>query len=188
MLSCISFAPGHVLKLALTSMSSAPSPQPEPLAIVRERIVRYAASRIGSANAEDLAQEAVIVLMRKYSEVRRIEELLAIGMKTMKFMMLGHRRKMRSSGLDGAAQVEELQLPSLQPDASEILERREMADRFAAAVSKLGERCRDLIRHKLEGRTYDEIRTLMGAKTLAAVYTWDFRCREQIRGRMGGTP
>jgi RNA polymerase sigma-70 factor (ECF subfamily) len=79
-----------------------------------------------------------------------------------------------------------MQLRSEQPDAAEQMERRQLADRLAAAVNKLGDRCRQLYRHKLAGKSYDEIRDLMGAKTTGAVYTWDFRCREQLRTQIGG--
>ena len=128
------------------------------------------------------------MLIKKYSDVRQIEDLLAIGMKTMKFKILGHRRKAKSSGLDGALQVDDMQLRSEQPDAAELLERRQLADRLAEAVNKLGDRCRELYRLKLAGKSYEEIRDLMGAKTTGAVYTWDFRCREQLKPLLGGKP
>lgn len=128
------------------------------------------------------------MLIKKYGDVRQIEDLLAIGMKTMKFKILGHRRKAKHSGIDGAQPVDDLQLRSEQPDAAEQLERRELADRLAAAVNKLGDRCRQLYRHKLAGKTYEEIRELMGAKTTGAVYTWDFRCLQQLKIQIGGRP
>ena len=128
------------------------------------------------------------MLIQKYSHVVRIEDLLPLAIQTMKFKMLGYRRKMRRSGIEGAVPVEDIQLASQERDASEEMERREKSDRLIAAVNKLGDRCRELYRHKLEGRGYEEIRVLMGAKTAGAVYTWDFRCREQLKQQMGSRP
>ena len=50
----------------------------------------------------------------------------------------------------------------------------------------MGERCQELFRHKLQGRTFAEIQELMGADALNTVYTWDHRCRKQLLERLGG--
>ena len=48
------------------------------------------------------------------------------------------------------------------------------------------ERCRDLLRYKLEGRTFAQIQELMGAASINTIYTWDFRCRKHLLELMGG--
>ena len=61
-----------------------------------------------------------------------------------------------------------------------------MLERLARAVGQLGERCRELLRLKLEGRGFPEIQKAMGAATLNTVYTWDHRCRKRLLELMGG--
>jgi RNA polymerase sigma-70 factor (ECF subfamily) len=51
----------------------------------------------------------------------------------------------------------------------------------------MGERCRELFRLKLEGRSFPEIREKMGTKSINTIYTWDFRCRKELLERMGGS-
>ena len=50
----------------------------------------------------------------------------------------------------------------------------------------LGERCRDLLRLKLEGKTFPEIQKIMGAAAINTIYTWDHRCRKNLLDAMGG--
>jgi RNA polymerase sigma-70 factor (ECF subfamily) len=66
------------------------------------------------------------------------------------------------------------------------LERKQMSERLVAAIARLGERCRDLFRLKLEGKTFAEIQVLLRAGSINTVYTWDARCRKQLLQSMGG--
>jgi RNA polymerase sigma-70 factor (ECF subfamily) len=50
----------------------------------------------------------------------------------------------------------------------------------------LGQRCRELIRLKLQGKSFPEIQKIMGAAALNTVYTWDHRCRKNLMELMGG--
>ncbi|HWQ08519.1 MAG TPA: hypothetical protein VN436_05415, partial [Holophaga sp.] len=72
------------------------------------------------------------------------------------------------------------------PDPEEKAARKELLERLLAGISRMGERCRELFRHKLQGRSFAEIRERMGAESLNTVYTWDFRCRKQLLERLGG--
>lgn len=156
------------------------------LRLLRERIVAFAASRMQRDIAEDLAQEVLIVLHEKYRDVTRLEELVPLSMQILRFKMAGQRRKSQRRGENTAVSVEDV--PLADPSASPLteLERRQMTDRLAAALPKLGERCRDLFRLKLEGKSFAEIQKEMGAGTLNTVYTWDFRCRKNLLELMGG--
>src|ERR1039458_9396581 len=72
-----------------------PASQPEReavLALVRERIVSYAASRIGRDAAEDLAQEALMLLDGKYGHLESPDDLVPLGVTIMKFKMREFRR------------------------------------------------------------------------------------------------
>ena len=55
-----------------------------------------------------------------------------------------------------------------------------------AALGRLGTRCRDLFRWKLEGKSFAEIQALMGQRSINTIYTWDYRCRRQLLDVLGG--
>ena len=54
-------------------------------------------------------------------------------------------------------------------------------------IARMGERCRELFRLKLQGRSFPEIQELLGAASLNTVYTWDHRCRKQLLEALGGS-
>ena len=60
------------------------------------------------------------------------------------------------------------------------LEQREARERLIATIAEMGERCRKLLALKLEGRSFAEIQAILGAGSINTVYTWDFRCRQQL--------
>jgi len=62
-----------------------------------------------------------------------------------------------------------------------------MSERLTSAIGKLGGRCRDLFRLKLEGKTFGEIQTALGAHSINTIYTWDARCRKRLLELMGGS-
>jgi len=65
--------------------------------------------------------------------------------------------------------------------------RKQMLERLAKAMGQLGERCRQMMRLKLEGRNFAEIQKIMGAASINTIYTWDFRCRKNLLELMGGS-
>ncbi len=154
------------------------------LAALRERIVAYAASRLLRDVAEDLAQEVLLVIHEKYHEVRDAEELLPLSMQILRYKMMAHYRKSERHGDE--VPVEDYPLAGDGDSPEEYARKREISERLAAAVKKLGAECRKLMRLKLEGRTFPEIQTLLGARSINTVYTWDFRCRKHLLELMGG--
>ena len=155
------------------------------LAALRERIVAYAASRISRDTAEDLAQEVLLVIHEKYREVHQPAELLPLAMQILRYKMMAHFRKSERHGDE--VPLEDCPLASDGESPEDFARRREISLRLAAAVKKLGAECRRLMRLKLEGRTFPEIRALLGARSLNTVYTWDFRCRKHLLELMGGS-
>jgi RNA polymerase sigma-70 factor (ECF subfamily) len=77
-------------------------------------------------------------------------------------------------------------LPDHSSNPGVAYERKEMLERLTAALAKLGDRCRELFRLKLQGKSFSEIREILGAGSINTVYTWDFRCRKQLLELMGG--
>lgn len=157
---------------------------------LRERIVRFVASRIGTAAnapvalAEDIAQEVMLVLHEKYPELDRAEDLVPLSMEIARFKLMAARRKSVRRGENTQVPVEEIPLPSEGLDPHQEAERNELADRLESALGELNGRCRELFRLKLDGWSFAEIQQRMEADSINTVYTWDFRCRKRLKERM----
>jgi RNA polymerase sigma-70 factor, ECF subfamily len=163
----------------------------EILTRLRERIVRYAASQLQGSPigdlAQDLAQEVLIVLHEKYSDLDRIEDLLPLALEIARLKIWAARRKSHRRGEDRQLPVEDLPLASAGADPFEQAARSESVARLESALAELGERCRELFRLKLEGYSFAEIRARLQVASLNTLYTWDFRCRKQLLERLGGS-
>ena len=159
----------------------------EILVRLRERIVAFAASRIAGDVAEDLAQEVLMLLHEKYAHVERLEELLPLSLQILRFKIMAVHRKAERRGERGSISVDDVQVPDLGPDPAAYVERKEMLERLRRAMGGLCERCRQLMRLKLEGKSFVEIQNQMGAGSINTVYTWDFRCRKELLDLLGGS-
>jgi RNA polymerase sigma-70 factor (ECF subfamily) len=136
--------------------------------------------------AEDLAQEVLILLHEKYGDLNRLEDLVPLSFQIVRFKMLAQRRKARRHGEFSQVSPDEVQVADGHADALTTMERREARERLLAAVSRLGDRCRKLLALKLEGKSFPEIQIILGAKSINTIYTWDFRCRQQLMDSMSG--
>jgi len=159
----------------------------EILAHLRERMVAFAASRMERDVAEDLAQEVLILLHEKYQQVARLEDLVPLSFQILRYKMLALRRKLIRHGEHTQVSVAEIPLPDMGANPGTQYERREMLERLTAAVKHMGERCRELLRLKLEGKSFPEIQAIFRVKSINTIYTWDHRCRKQLLELMGGT-
>jgi len=156
------------------------------LALLRERIVAYAASRLGRDIAEDLAQEALLVLETKYSHLASIDDLLPLCFQILRFKMNDFRRKTARRGEFNAVDVKDLPLADSTPDPLSDIERRQLMENLTKAIAQMSGRCREIFRMKLEGHNFEFIRKTLGAASINTIYTWDFRCRQALLERMGG--
>ena len=77
-------------------------------------------------------------------------------------------------------------LASSEAGPLDLAELHQRTERLQAALARLGERCRELFRLKLEGHSFPEIQKRMDAGSLNTLYTWDFRCRKQLLEQLGG--
>lgn len=161
-------------------------PREEILAQLRERIVRFAASHFAGDAAEDLAQEVLMLLHEKYAHLERPEDLLPLSLQIVRFKIMSLRRKAVRHGEYTQISITDIPLPDLDANPADALQRKEMLERLETAIGHLGERCRQLIRLKLQGKTFPEIQKIMGAGALNTVYTWDHRCRKHLLELMGG--
>jgi len=161
--------------------------QGEILTRLRERILAYAASRVSGDVAEDLSQEVLLVLHQKYSHLSRLEDLLPLSFQILRFKMVSLRRKTWRRGEHTQLSVDDLPLEDRRSNPETEAARHQLLERLGTALAQLGERCRQLFRLKLQGKTFPEIQASMGAGSINTVYTWDFRCRQHLLELMGGS-
>lgn len=157
------------------------------LSSLRERILAFATSRISRDYAEDLTQETLAVLHEKYPTVTELTELVPLAFQVLRFKMLDAHRKAFRRGEYNQEPVEDLPLADPGADPATQLDQKQRVDRLLAAITQLGERCRELFKWKLEGKRFPEIQTLMGQTSVNTIYTWDLRCRKQLLASMGGS-
>jgi RNA polymerase sigma-70 factor (ECF subfamily) len=158
----------------------------EVLAKLRERIVMFAASHSSKDVAEDLAQEVLMLLHEKYAHLDRPEDLLPLSLKIVRFKIMSLRRKAVRHGEYTQVSITDIPLPDLDANPADALEQKEMLQRLTHAIAQLGDRCRELMRLKLQGRSFPEIQKIMGVGAINTVYTWDHRCRKNLLDLMGG--
>jgi RNA polymerase sigma-70 factor (ECF subfamily) len=158
----------------------------EVLAKLRERIVRFAASHLSRDAAEDVAQEVLMLLHEKYAHLELLEDLVPLSLRIVRFKVMGVRRKAARHGESRQVSIEDIPLPDLDASPADYLERKELLEGLTRAMGQLGERCRQLLRLKLEGKTFPEIQKIMGVGAINTLYTWDHRCRKRLLELMGG--
>ena len=158
----------------------------EILARLRERMVAFAASRISRDLSEDLAQEVLVVLEEKYKEIDRLEDLLPLSLRILRFKLAAAWRKSDRHGESSAISAEDAQVADPHENPESAAERAEMLARLRSALKKIEPRCQELFRLKLESRSFSEIQTILGARSINTVYTWDARCRQRLLELMGG--
>jgi RNA polymerase sigma-70 factor (ECF subfamily) len=151
------------------------------LAALRERIFAYAASRYGRQIADDIAQEVLLVIHEKYSHVTELVELVPLSLQIARFKLMAQARKSARRGEGRQADVAVMPLADPGVNLALEAEQRELVGRLEAALPQLGERCREIFRLKLAGKSFPEIQQLLGANSINTVYTWESRCREELK-------
>ena len=157
------------------------------LTSLRERILAFATLRVSRAQAEDLAQEVLVVLHEKYVRVTELTELVPLAFQVLRFKMLDAHRKSLRRGEYNQESVDDLPLADPGDDPATQLDQKQRVDRLLAVMTQLGERCRELFKWKLEGKSFPEIQKIMGQTSINTIYTWDLRCRKQLLTLMGGS-
>ena len=156
----------------------------EILARLRERIVRFAASKVGEGS-DDIAQEVLLLLHEKYPALDRVEDLLPLSIEIARFKILAARRKTIRRGENTQVSVDDLPLAEGGPDPLEQAVRRERLEALEAALKDLGDRCREIFRLKLQGLSFIDIQKQLRVGSINTLYTWDLRCRKELRARLG---
>lgn len=141
---------------------------------------------MGRDVAEDLVQEVFLVLHEKYPDLTTLEELVPLSFQILRLKIKGTRRKAARRGEDTAISVEDVPLPDTSPNPEADYQSRELVERLRRELPHLGERCRELMRLKLEGRSFPEIQAILKVRSINTIYTWDSRCRQKLLERLGG--
>jgi RNA polymerase sigma-70 factor (ECF subfamily) len=128
-----------------------------------------------------------VVLHEKYPHVTELTELVPLAFQVLRFKMLDTHRKLLRRGEYNQQSVEDVPLVDPADDPAAQLDQKQRVDRLIAALVQLGERCRELFKWKLEGKSFPEIQVLMGQSSINTIYTWDLRCRKQLLALMGGS-
>ena len=154
---------------------------------LRERILAFATSRVSREHAEDLTQEVLVVLHEKYAHITDLTDLVPLAFQVLRFKMLDAHRKALRRGEYNQESIDELPLANPDSDPATQLDQQQRVERLLTAITRLGERCRELFKWKLEGKSFPEIQQLMGQQSINTIYTWDLRCRKQLLSFMGGS-
>jgi RNA polymerase sigma-70 factor, ECF subfamily len=158
---------------------------------LRERIRRFAASRVPEDVAEDLAQDVMMLLVTKYAGKTELSDLVPVAFRILRFKVSAYRTK-------GIRRQEHLAIPldeladRLESDSrfsrpDDRFRRRELRNRLVSALGHLGARCRRIFMLKLQGHGFAAIQQATGANSINTVYTWDARCRRRLLELMGGS-
>ncbi len=157
------------------------------LTTLRERILAFATSRVSRDHAEDLTQDTMAVLHEKYPTVRELTELVPLAFQVLRYKMLDAHRKAFRRGEYHQESADELPPAHTGDNPMAHLDQKQRVARLLAAIAQLGDRCQELFKWKLEGKSFPEIQQLMRQTSINTIYTWDSRCRKQLLALMGGS-
>ena len=110
-----------------------------------------------------------MLLHEKYAHLERLEDLVPLSLRIVRFKMMGLRRKAARRGESRQVSIEDVPLPDFDASPSDHLERKELAEGLTRAMSQLAERCRQLLRLKLQGKTFPEIQKIMGVEAINTI-------------------
>jgi RNA polymerase sigma-70 factor (ECF subfamily) len=151
------------------------------LSRLRERIVAFAASQLSKDLAEDLAQDVLVLLHEKYPHVTVLEELVPLSFQILRFNIWETRRKAVRRGEYNQVSLDDMEVADTALHADVEAEHKQLLDRLLRAIEGMKPRCRKLFLWKLEGKDFGEIQQLFGVSSINTVYTWDLRCRKELR-------
>ena len=165
----------------------------ELLARVRLRVLAAARAWVSPADAEDLAQETLMLLSTKYAHVSAPEEIVAVAAGIVRRKRLAHWRKAarrKALGETPLAAVDPTdgdpldRRPDDEPGPEAIARDRQRLSIFVEAASRLDGRCREILRRKLQGASFVEIASELG-RPVNTIYSWDWRCHKRLKSLLG---
>ena len=153
---------------------------------------RRARRRLVPADAEDVAQETLLLLSTKYAHVAAAEELVALAARIAALQALRRiwRKAKRRRALGEtprhrrprtAPQTLSSAAESDAPDPEAIARDRQRLSMLVEAVAKLEGKCREILRRKLQGASFVEIASELG-RPVNTVYSWDLSLPQAPQG------
>jgi RNA polymerase sigma factor (sigma-70 family) len=161
-----------------------PAEEDQTLVSVRKRVLGYARKRLAPEDAEDLVQDALVLLVTKYAHVSDPTERVKVAAQIVANMTSSRWRRSGRRGERTAVDAADVPLEDGRPGPEELLAKRQLVDRLRSAVDRLRGRHREVLRLRLEDRTSQEIAEILGAN-LNTVYSWEHRCLKKLRELMG---
>lgn len=125
------------------------------------------------------------MLHEKYPALDRVEDLLPLSLEIARFKILAARRKTIRRGENAQVSVDDLPLAGAGPDPLEQVVRLQRLELLEAALKGLGARCREIFRLKLQGLNFIDIQKQLKVGSINTLYTWELRCRKELRERLG---
>jgi len=132
---------------------------------LRDRLRRYAASMVGPAEGEDVAQQVLTRLWERREDLGDVRSLSAISLAMARNACIDRLRRMRTA--ERALAVGEF--PEASPDPTRALERSDAFRRALSLVKRLpsGQR-QALVMRDLAECSYEEIAEVLGSTSTNA--------------------
>ncbi len=152
---------------------------------LRARIVGWATShsRTRGIEAEDLAQDVLVELERRYPDVEGLEDLVPLSFRILDFKIRNESRKRIRRKEDQQMPVEELFLADSDPDPQQQMMSRERRRQLARAAGRLKPKCRELLALQLEHSNLKTVSELLEVPEGTIYSRWS-RCRQALRKLM----
>ncbi len=149
---------------------------------LRARIVAWATShnRARGIDPEDLAQDVLVELERRYSDVEGYEDLVPLSFRILDFKVRNEFRKRIRRKEDQQMPVEELFLASPGFDPEQRMMSQERRHQLARAAGRLKPKCQELLKLQLELGSLKTVSQLLEVPEGTIYSRWS-RCRQALR-------
>ncbi len=149
---------------------------------LRARIVAWATSnvRARSIDAEDLAQDVLVELERRYGYIEGYEDLVPLSFRILDFKVRNESRKRIRRKEDQQMPVEELFLTHQGPDPEQHIVGQEKLQMLARAAGRLKPKCQELLRLQLEHNSLKTVSELLEVPEGTIYSRWS-RCRQALK-------
>ena len=154
------------------------------IVLLRERLVRFGQSKVGREAAEDLTHDTLMLLPEKYPGVERVSDLVPLATRIMQLKVMDYRRGEFRRHEHTRQDPEDVDIPDLGLRPDEILEAKEFAARMAAAMARLGPKCRQILLFRIDGASTEQIQKRLGNISAETVNMRVFHCRQRLRQLM----
>ncbi len=149
---------------------------------LRARIVAWATSNVRARgiDAEDLAQEVLVELERRYANIEAYDDLVPLSFRILDFKVRNESRKRIRRKEDQQMPVEELFLTNPGPDPEQHIVSEERLRMLSRAAGRLKPKCQELLRLQLEHNSLKTVSQLLKVPEGTIYSRWS-RCRQALK-------